>query len=85
MKIDIGTKFEIASLIKDIYFGSDMLEITYVGEKTVKFTLSNNKGRGAMPIDHLKFLLKGNSLSKVINEDRIKEIEQMKHEQEHIV
>lgn len=66
MAIDIktGMEFTLSSRLKDSYFSAEALEIVHVDEKTVKFILKEEKGRGSMPIQHLHYMIKKKDLVK---------------------
>lgn len=65
MLIKAGTKYQISETIREIYNRADTLTVVRANEKTVQFILGNGKGHGAMPVQHLNYLLKRSDLKEI--------------------
>jgi hypothetical protein len=71
MSIEAGTKFQISQTVKSNFNSSEALTVVKNNGITVQFTLDDGKGRGSMPLDHLKYLLKRANLTQMKNNKRI--------------
>ncbi|WP_042456875.1 hypothetical protein [Neobacillus dielmonensis] len=63
MSIVEGTKYQISKVIQGNFNSAESLTVTTNNGVTVQFTLSEGKGHGSMPIDHLNYLLKRSNLT----------------------
>jgi len=63
MLIEEGTKFQISQGIKGYFNSAETLTVSTNNGVTVQFTLGDGKGHGAMPIEHLNYLLKKSNLT----------------------
>ncbi|ARK30610.1 hypothetical protein [Halalkalibacter krulwichiae] len=63
MTFELGTEYKIAHVMPGVFNSADTLTIVRQSGDIVQFTLGNGKGRGAMPVDHLKYLLNKNELT----------------------
>lgn len=70
MSIEVGTKYQIANMIKSFYNSAETLTVTRLNDSTVQFLLGDGKGHGSMPVQHFNYLLKRSELSK-LNSKRI--------------
>lgn len=76
MSIEIGMKYQIAKDIKSFYNSAETLQITRLSQDTVQFVLSDGKGHGAMPVQHMQYLLKRADLTQVSSKRALLEREQ---------
>lgn len=67
MSIEEGTKFQISQSIKGYFNSAESMTVITNNGTTVQFSLEDGKGSGAMPIDHLNYLLKRSNLTKIPN------------------
>jgi len=67
MSVEEGTKYQISQGIKGFFNSAETMTVTSYNGITVQFTLSESKGHGSMPIEHLNYLLKKANLSQVPN------------------
>ncbi|OIJ13861.1 hypothetical protein BKP35_08780 [Anaerobacillus arseniciselenatis] len=67
MEVKIGTKYQISENIKGNFNSATSLTIISETNNTIQFTLNDQKGHGAMPIQHLQYLSKKNYLTKGMN------------------
>ncbi|GHH99055.1 hypothetical protein [Neobacillus kokaensis] len=67
MSIEEGTKFQISQGIQGYFNHAESMTVITNNGTTVQFTLGEGKGQGAMPIDHLNYLLKRSNLTKIPN------------------
>jgi len=67
-----GTSFHIAEEVKANFNFAETLTIIRNNGVTVQFILDNDKGSGAMPIQHLHYLLRRDELipAKATEEDQ---------------
>lgn len=63
MLIETGTSYHIADEIKRNYNSADTLTIIRNNGVTAQFTLGDGKGSGAMPIQHLNYLIRRDELT----------------------
>lgn len=63
MAIDLGTKYQISQAVKGNFNSAESLTVTSNDGSIVQFTLGEGKGRGAMPLQHLDYLLKRSNLT----------------------
>lgn len=71
MSVEPGISYRIAEEVKANFNFADTLTIIRSNGVTVQFILDNDKGSGAMPIQHLQYLLRRDVLipSKMTEED----------------
>lgn len=65
MSIEAGTSYHIADEIKRNFNSADTLTIVRNNGVTAQFTLGNGKGSGAMPIQHLNYLIRRDELTRI--------------------
>lgn len=65
MSIEAGTSYHIADEIKRNFNSADTLTIIRNNGVTAQFTLGNGKGSGAMPIQHLNYLIRRDELTQI--------------------
>ncbi|MCL6571073.1 MAG: hypothetical protein K6T88_05240 [Bacillus sp. (in: Bacteria)] len=70
MMIEEGTKYQITEEAKGFFNSAETMVVKTNNGITVQFILSDSKGHGSMPIDHLNYLLKKANLTQIAN-DRI--------------
>ncbi|WP_257346959.1 hypothetical protein [Pseudalkalibacillus decolorationis] len=68
MKIKKDTVYRINKHALGNFNSAETLKVTSHSRSIVQFTLDEKRGYGSMPIQHLRYLLKKNELSEVINE-----------------
>lgn len=67
MSIEEGSKFQISQGIQSYFNAAEAFTVTSNNGVTVQFKLEDGKGAGAMPIEHLHYLLKKSNLTIVPN------------------
>jgi hypothetical protein len=67
MQIEEGTKYQIAQNIKGFFNSAETLTVIRDNGMTIQFTLADSKGHGAMPVQHLNYLLKRSELTQIPN------------------
>ncbi|NRD79631.1 hypothetical protein HPT25_19915 [Bacillus sp. BRMEA1] len=67
MSIEEGSKFQISQGIQDFFNAAESFTVISNNGKTVQFKLGDGKGSGAMPIEHLHYLLKKSNLTIIPN------------------
>ncbi|WP_423802406.1 hypothetical protein [Neobacillus sp. SAB-20_R2A] len=67
MPIEEGAKFQISQSAQGLFNSADLLTVISNNGVTVQFTLGEGKGYGAMPVDHMNYLLKRSNLTKIQN------------------
>lgn len=63
MTFERGTEYKISKSTKGYFNSAESLTIIRQSEQTIQFTLGNGKGHGAMPLEHMKYLLNKNELT----------------------
>lgn len=67
MSIEEGSKYQISQGIQGYFNSAESFTVLSNNGVTVQFKLEDGKGRGAMPIEHLHYLLKKSNLTKIPN------------------
>ncbi|MCM3567679.1 hypothetical protein [Neobacillus mesonae] len=67
MSIEEGTKLQISQGIQSYFNSADSMTVITNNGTTVQFLLSDGKGHGAMPVDHLNYLMKRSNLTIIPN------------------
>jgi hypothetical protein len=67
MSIEEGSKFQISQGIQSYFNAAESFTVIANNGITVQFKLENGKGSGAMPIEHLHYLLKRSNLTIIPN------------------
>lgn len=65
MSIEEGTKFQISQGVQGNFNSAESLTVIANNGVTVQFTLGEGKGHGAMPVEHLNYLLKKANLTRM--------------------
>ncbi len=63
MKIDVGTQYKITESVRRNFNSAEALTVIRQTNNTIQFTLNDKKGYGAMPIQHMQYLLKKNYIT----------------------
>ncbi|MBU9721452.1 MULTISPECIES: hypothetical protein [Bacillaceae] len=83
MLIENGTEYDISEEVKKNFFFSDMLIISGKNGNTIRFKLSNGKGYGSMPLQHMEYMIrKGHISERLSNRQLREEIKQGKGQHE---
>ncbi|MBU9711784.1 hypothetical protein [Evansella tamaricis] len=86
MEIKNGTVYEIADEIQKNFFSSGSLTIVGKTGNIIRFKLSNGKGYGAMPLQHLEYMLRNKRVVQKLNKRKfLEEVSNAKDEGEEIV
>ncbi|WP_077213310.1 hypothetical protein [Bacillus dakarensis] len=78
--IEVGTKYQISKGIKGFYNSAETLTVVRNYGMTIQFTLGDGKGQGAMPIQHLQYLLKRADLTQVKSKRMLLNSEEMEEQ-----
>lgn len=67
MMIEEGTKYQISQGAKGYFNSAETITVKSNNGVTIQFTLSDSKGHGSMPIEHLHYMLKKSNLMLIPN------------------
>jgi hypothetical protein len=67
MLIEQGMKYQISPGIKGFFNSAESMTVKSYNGVTVQFTLTDSKGHGSMPVEHLDYLLKKSNLTLIPN------------------
>ncbi|RXI95546.1 hypothetical protein DS745_24140 [Anaerobacillus alkaliphilus] len=63
MKIDVGTEYKITESVRRNFNSAEALTVIRQTNNTIQFTLNGKNGYGAMPLQHMQYLLKKNYIT----------------------
>ncbi len=71
MSNEIGMEYYISQGIISHFNSAEILTVIHQKGNIVQFTLSEGKGYGSMPVQHLHYLLKKADLTRIINKQSL--------------